>query len=141
MKPKRCPELWPFTGYQTLRDDASRRCTLELGHSGLHTIVQPSGMDYAPDEEPAAPRKRRWLCDECGRETSRILVNVTVTLDDGTREGSMIAVCASCLGVRSTLERLCDADGCPNLPSSGTPTKDGYVFACHEHAPTGEEGK
>lgn len=50
MKPKRCDKLWPFTG--PIPDGQRRRCTLEVGHSGLHTIIPPSGMDYAPDDEP-----------------------------------------------------------------------------------------
>ena len=60
MKLKRCPELWPFT------DENTRRCTLHLGHSGNHTIIPPSGMDYAPDEDPQPPSPSAAPCPFCG---------------------------------------------------------------------------
>lgn len=57
MKPKRCTAQYPFTG--TFQNGA--RCTLEVGHSGNHTILPPSGMDYAPDDEPTTPAIQRTL--------------------------------------------------------------------------------
>jgi len=62
LKPKRCTAQYPFTG--TFQNGA--RCTLEVGHSGLHTIIQPSGMDYAPDDEPRPTVPSAAPCPFCG---------------------------------------------------------------------------
>lgn len=77
----------------------------------------------------------RWRCTECESEAEAERVNVTVTRSDGTREGRQMYVCALCLGLETTLVRLCDHDGCREIASCGTPTKDGYVSSCYRHAP------
>lgn len=56
MKPKRCEKLWPFSG--PIPSGERMRCTLEVGHTGPHTIIPPSGMDYAPDDTAQFPPDR-----------------------------------------------------------------------------------
>lgn len=56
MKPKRCEKLWPFSG--PIPSGERKRCALEVGHTGLHTIIPPSGMDYAPDDTAQFPPDR-----------------------------------------------------------------------------------
>jgi len=92
MKPKRCEKLWPFSG--PIPSGERKRCTLEAGHAGLHTIIPPSGMNYAPDDEPRftiddgvsyCDRHHRFDCPECAEidglvaEIETLKMTVTVT--------------------------------------------------------------
>ena len=52
-------------------------------------------------------------------------------------DGDTIVGCPKCKSIDSVV-RTCDYPGCHETTSAGTPTKDGYVWTCHEHVPKGD---
>lgn len=110
MKPKRCDKLWPFTG--PIPDGQRPRCTLERGHAGLHTIIPPSGMDYAPDDEPGIepPKVHHQWTDAIGVEYRIIYGPAPMGLGLEEREAPDEEWRRSAFALPAMMKRIVDLD-------------------------------
>ena len=78
-------------------------------------------------------RKYRCACGWDGHQSE--LVGCVVLRGDTGAEVEQIEVCPECLGISDTLTTCCDAPGCWDAATCGTPTPGGYRLTCEEHLP------
>ena len=77
--------------------------------------------------------KRKWVCENW-RCSNVCTDNTALSAPDPFNPGETLVACPKCREV-GTLIGACDFKGCKKPSSSGSPTKDGYVFRCYEHRP------
>lgn len=74
----------------------------------------------------------KWRCRSCG------WVGVDLLLGTSPFDPKdIIRGCPKCK-VTEFFDYLCDTEGCEQLVSAGTPSKEGYRFTCHRHLPKKE---
>jgi len=88
------------------------------------------------DKPQVAVSSTNWLglrtvCEECGwRGDGKDVLQAQNPFD----KDDVIYGCPRCAEV-NRIRRTCDADGCWDVPSMGTPTIHGYRHTCWKHRP------
>jgi len=71
----------------------------------------------------------KGICRECG---SRIELKDVLKAKNPFDEKEAIIGCPVCKSVDS-IDTSCQVEGCWNLTTCGTPTKNGYMHVCGKH--------